>query len=543
MKKRKGVAVLIAILLVGVVAAVSLNMGVSSEEVVAVRQTTAIMVKTIKPATGNLSRTSQYIGRVEPGQQVAVIPRTAGEVIAIHYNVGDTVQKGALLFEMDTTDIQLAVNVAQAAYDAAALQVEQGLDSGVDAQLLQMEAAYAQAKLGYENALKLADMGEDRMDDQLDSLRDTYTGLNSMIDQQKTILAAKNMELGAVQAELDYYYGGGIDADIQDKQDQIDDLVSPDDDKIAQLNLQIDALVAKKASAASEASIRSEIANIKADIGELSSALGTLQSGYNTASSGYDSIVDGRGLSRAQTNAQIAQAQMAMETAEKALNLAREKSLPQGEATARAGLRQAEASLIQVRRNLEFAQVTAPISGVVELKNVVLHGFATSQSPAYVISNKDMMQVSFAVPEAVLFNLSIGDAVTIERAGQIAVGEITELSTMVSSVGGLFTVKASVPSGAINLLTGTTVTIDVETARTIDGMILPVDCVYYDSNRAYVYINENGFAKKVLVTTGLHNSESIEIVSGISPGDQVISTWHSRLSDGAELSISDGVAG
>ena len=77
-------------------------------------QEKSIYVETVTAETGDLSLSTEFIGTVEPDELVSVFPKVAGTVLAVHKNVGDEVKKGELLFEVDPSDIQLSVNIAQA---------------------------------------------------------------------------------------------------------------------------------------------------------------------------------------------------------------------------------------------------------------------------------------------------------------------------------------------------------------------------------------------------------------------------------------------
>lgn len=505
--------------------------------------TPSVVVETIRPSESEITRDTQFIGRVEPGQQVAVLPRTTGEVKILNYNVGDRVEKGALLLQIDTTDIELQVNISEAAYEAAKLQAEMSVSNVKDSQIMQLESAYAAAKLAYESAVKLADLAEDTTDDKIDSFSDTTHQLGNSMSQVQASIKVLEAKIAYRQGLHSRYYGtnGYANSDataITARITELEGLISSSAaGSVERSNYDYELEFLN--NPVSETEFLSGISALETQLDTAKGTYNTLVSGYNTASASYDSLVDGRKLDRTQTSNALAAARLNMENAERALNLAKEKSLPMSEKLAAAGVEQAEAALASARRQLDYAVVTAPISGIIERRDVTLNSIASPSSPAFIISNKDMMVVSFSVPERVLNNLSLGDSVSIERSGNTVTGEITELSTMVGNDGGLFKVKATLPSSSINLLTGTTVTIGVQTDRSTSGIVLPIDCVYFDNNEAFVYTVVNGIAKKTPVVTGISNNENIEIVSGISTQDEVVSTWHSRLAEGAELTIAN----
>ncbi|MFR8339690.1 MAG: efflux RND transporter periplasmic adaptor subunit [Eisenbergiella massiliensis] len=163
---------------------------------------------------------------------------------------------------------------------------------------------------------------------------------------------------------------------------------------------------------------------------------------------------------------------------------------------------------------LENYTLTAPISGVIEQKNVDEFGMVSAGNPVYVISNKDSMTVTFYVSEAVKNQLTAGETITLERNGETFTAGITQIGQSVDSRTGLFEIKAATEN--TQLSNGVTVKITADTYRTNDALLLPYDAVYYEAEQAYVYCVEDGIAVKTPVETGLYNEDKIEITGGLA---------------------------
>lgn len=187
---------------------------------------------------------------------------------------------------------------------------------------------------------------------------------------------------------------------------------------------------------------------------------------------------------------------------------------------------------------LENYTLTAPISGVIEQKNVDEFGMVSAGNPVYVISNKDSMTVTFYVSEAVKSQLIIGQPIILERNGETFEAGITQVGQSVDSRTGLFEIKAAVEN--TQLSNGVTVKITADTYRTRDALLLPYDAVYYEDEQAYVYCVENGTAVKTPVETGLYNEDKIEITGGLAADSVVIHTWSSQLTDGVKVRLVEG---
>lgn len=60
------------------------------------------------------------------------------------------------------------------------------------------------------------------------------------------------------------------------------------------------------------------------------------------------------------------------------------------------------------------------------------------------------------------------------------------------------------------------------------------------SNERYVFINENGVAKRVSVTLGQRHDEMVEIISNeLKSGDLLVTLGQEKLLDGLKLKVVD----
>lgn len=215
------------------------------------------------------------------------------------------------------------------------------------------------------------------------------------------------------------------------------------------------------------------------------------------------------------------------------------QAFEQVESAAKSAQIQYDSAKLAYDYQLEFSQITATIAGRIESSTMEVHSMASQTTPLCVISGEGMKTISFAVTEALLDQVKQGEPVTIEKSGSRYEGVITEVSTMVDAMTGLFNVKATVDGGDA-LVSGSSVRLYVVSDRAVDVLSIPVDCVYYKSGRPFVYTYDNGVVHQVDVETGLSDDISIEIISGLSEADQVITTWSPELYENAPAILDDG---
>lgn len=74
------------------------------------QQTAATVVKAAAPETGTLELTTGLTGTVEPSDVVYVYAKASGDVTDVKVKAGDVVEKGQILFEIDTEQVDTAKN-------------------------------------------------------------------------------------------------------------------------------------------------------------------------------------------------------------------------------------------------------------------------------------------------------------------------------------------------------------------------------------------------------------------------------------------------
>ena len=102
----------------------------------------------------------------------------------------------------------------------------------------------------------------------------------------------------------------------------------------------------------------------------------------------------------------------------------------------------------------------------------------------------------------------------------------------------MFKVEAQLTDTDNNAATGSTVKLTVTTGKAENVMTIPVDAVYYSGGNAYVYLYEDGKAKKASIEVGINDDDYVEVIDGLSADDLVVSTWSNNLYEGADIQLS-----
>ena len=193
----------------------------------------------------------------------------------------------------------------------------------------------------------------------------------------------------------------------------------------------------------------------------------------------------------------------------------------------------------QLKLQTEYTTVTAPIAGVIETKSVEEHAQASPAMAICTINGGNGMSVTFGVTGHLHKSLKIGDTVEIQKDEMELTGRVTEISEKVSPTSGLFSCKASVSlPGSLSapaLTNGEKAKVILVSDHTEKALTIPIYSIFYADGVPYVYVLKDHLAVRTVIETGLFDETSMEVTSGLTAEDQVITTWSNEIFDGVEV--------
>ena len=191
-----------------------------------------------------------------------------------------------------------------------------------------------------------------------------------------------------------------------------------------------------------------------------------------------------------------------------------------------------------VGMDFQLAPVKSPIDGIVT--RIYYSDKGASISPQYPVAE-------VCNPANIKVVLNVGE----EEMVKIKAGMDSEI---VPVYGGGAAIKASVYSSTpfidTDTMSGTVIVkgpnmnnvikpgMSVKVSITIDrrmSIMLPESAVLMGDGKAYVFINDNGTAKKVNIESGYMTNDEIEAKSGIAENDEVITEGNFKLNEGSKV--------
>jgi len=237
----------------------------------------------------------------------------------------------------------------------------------------------------------------------------------------------------------------------------------------------------------------------------------------------------------AQAEAQLEQARRNFER-EKRL-LAQEASTPETVKSLEDAYRVAEAGYNEARSMLGYMTITAPFGGVVAEKHVQVGDLAVPGQPLLVLENNRKLQVVAMVPEVLASGIGIGTKlpVRIAAAGIEQDGVVSEIAPSADPQSRTTTIKMQIHDGSA-LRPGQYVRV-ILPGKDVSSYLVPAAAVSAYGQMERLFVVRDGVAQLRLVRTGERQGEEVEILAGISAGEQVVVEGQDLLADGQPVKI------
>jgi membrane fusion protein, multidrug efflux system len=203
------------------------------------------------------------------------------------------------------------------------------------------------------------------------------------------------------------------------------------------------------------------------------------------------------------------------------------------------------AQLENLKVQLSFCAIRAPISGRISMANVKVGNFVRQADTSAMATINQMVPVyvTFTVPQKILPD--IRKAIAAETATVEAIipgeqkrasGQVTMIENTVDPATGMATVRATMPNKDELLWPGTLVTTEM-TLRNEEGVVVPSNAVQVSQTGTFVFVINDGVAQIQAVNVERQVGTESVIASGLNGGEIVVTEGQLLLSSGTRVNI------
>jgi membrane fusion protein, multidrug efflux system len=208
------------------------------------------------------------------------------------------------------------------------------------------------------------------------------------------------------------------------------------------------------------------------------------------------------------------------------------------ESTARLASNEARVQLAKAK--LAQSTIVAPFNGVVGLRSVGVGDYVSVGKQLITLTNIDPIKVDFRVPEIFLSRLKVGQAIQLQVDAvpdRRFTGTIFAIDPVVDVNGRAIRLRAAIPNADLILKPGLFARITITIDQRENAIVIPEMAVVPDGIGKIVYVVEGGKARRVPVELGKRLPGKVEIVKGLTPQMQIVTSGQMRLREGSTVAI------
>lgn len=201
---------------------------------------------------------------------------------------------------------------------------------------------------------------------------------------------------------------------------------------------------------------------------------------------------------------------------------------------------QAAAQAASARASIGDRVVRAPFSGWVSLRNISAGAVVSSGTAIATISDISRIKLDFAVPETLLPQLRTGQPILARSAAwpdQPVRGVVATIDPVLSPDTRSATVRAVLANGDGRLKPGMLLSVGIE-SQARRSLSVPELAIVSEGSQSFVFVVEQGKAKRVPVRTGLRQDGRVEILDGVTASQRVIVEGVVKVTDGQRVRLS-----
>ena len=207
------------------------------------------------------------------------------------------------------------------------------------------------------------------------------------------------------------------------------------------------------------------------------------------------------------------------------------------------GLRQALAQQKLHTKNLADTRLFSPIEGVLLKKLAEVGEITGAGLPLFVVSDLRKIKVSAFIPASELNKIRLGQKaeIKVSSSGNIFEGRITEVGSVADAASRAFSLKIEIDNPKMLIRPGMIAEVRITPEKQNEVLAVPAGSILHDyNNQSFVFAVDTvkGCAVRRDVTPGKLMDNYIEIESGLSEGEIIVTGGQQKLVDGSPVVIS-----
>ncbi|MFN2372910.1 MAG: efflux RND transporter periplasmic adaptor subunit [Cyclonatronaceae bacterium] len=199
-----------------------------------------------------------------------------------------------------------------------------------------------------------------------------------------------------------------------------------------------------------------------------------------------------------------------------------------------------KANLDLAMRNLDQTDIRASISGVIGTRHIKAGNRITPNQPAFHVIQMNPLLAILHVPEHEIGKIRPGQKVSLNmdaRSGEGFTGRVDRVSPVIDRSTGTAKVTVHVNDDTGLLKPGMFARVSIIHSVNQNTLIIPRQAIMSEDGRVSAYVIQDSIAVRKRITTGFTNGMYIEVLDGVTEGDQVVTVGQASLRDTSRIEV------
>lgn len=192
-----------------------------------------------------------------------------------------------------------------------------------------------------------------------------------------------------------------------------------------------------------------------------------------------------------------------------------------------------------IKESVRKTEIRAPFSGKLGLKNISDGAYVTPATIVTTISQVNQLKVQFNVPEKYGAQLRTGQSInfTIDGSTKTYSANIIASEVKMDENTRSLAIRAMVRNGDASLIPGVFAKVKIVLGQNENAIMIPTIVVQPLGRKKLVYLYKGGKSMPADITTGIRDSSSVQVLTGLNVGDTVLTTGLLFLRPGADVKL------
>lgn len=219
-----------------------------------------------------------------------------------------------------------------------------------------------------------------------------------------------------------------------------------------------------------------------------------------------------------------------------------------------AQMKSTEAKVGEIKATIDRKTIRAPFTGVLGLRQINLGQYLAAGQAVVSLQSVNPIYVNFGVPQQSAPLVGTGRALRVTSEGLPGLqfnGRVTAVDSVINETTRNIQVQATLPNPQGKLRPGMFVQVQVVTGASRDIITLPASAINYAPYGDSVFVvtdmqdpktgkSYRGVRQQVVKVDG-SRGDQVAVVSGVNPGEEVVSSGVFKLRNGAPVQVNNQI--